>query len=383
MSPSSLLDPFPRLGGILAIETIWRTIYIVFQSGEMRETFKTKLLVLIASIKSICDKENRILDATGTFAPTNPLDHLKQSQWSTIADKNGRSKSRILLNSRLQSFDIEPLEGTDVQDKESLQGEVSKLVGDTLRGALSLTDSSLEESPNQLISFLNSTCKFSYIPLHKLDFGSESTLCILINLYHCLTQHALLVQGSPDRTSVSLHLRRCCYEIDGNAFSLADIEFMIRCNSSSPTHTKNTQFVLPPKGTLNRLRQEYGLAISDTRINFVLNCGMLPNPREVMILSSESIDNQLKQACVNFLRHNLTIDYKSNRIFLPKVTEIFKNDFDGSTSSIISYCLPFIDEKDKKLALCNYLKGDNSTKQLEVRFQPITWEYYTSLEAAN
>lgn len=394
VSPSYSFDPFPGMGGLLAIETMWKNHYITFQSREAKETFKVKLLAVLVSFKYTHDEENYDTHGSSSiFAPTNPLQLLKQSQWSPITNKNGTSQGRIILNSRLLSFDIDSTLGTDMHDQESLQHAVHAMVERTLRAALSLSIDSLDESPDLLISFLNITCTLSTLPLRLLDFSSESTLCILTNLYHCLTQHALLIQGAPHRNSVTQYLRRCCYEIDGDAFSLADLEFMIRCNSSLPNHVKNTkqtQFVLPPKSTMSRLRRDYGLRISDTRLNFVLNCGIHPNPCKVIILSPNRIDNQLKQACILFLRNSLTIDNESNRILLPKVTEVYKADFGGSITAIISFCLPFIDDKENKLALCNYLKGNDQsssgyTKQqhYEVKFQPTTWEYCTSLKPAN
>ena len=168
---------------------------------------------------------------------TDPLSLLAQNQWIPVSD-SGKLKRRRIFNARLMSFDI-PTVCSQNEGYECMTGEVAKFVENTLRSALSLSIDSLEEEPDNLKAFLNATCSFRTIPLRLLDMGSEETLCILLNLYQCLTQHALLIDGAPYRNSISQYMRTCCYEIDGDAFSLADLEFIIRNNMKPPTKTLN------------------------------------------------------------------------------------------------------------------------------------------------
>ena len=103
---------------------------------------------------------------------------------------------------------------------------------------------------------------------------------------------------------------------------------------------------------------------------------MISNPKMIQIFTSNTLEIAIKKACIMFLRNQLLIDKDMKRIILPKVTEVFKADFKGSPSSIVSFCLPYVEEKDKKSLLCEFLKNPN---QYLIRYQQTTWHYHLSL----
>lgn len=194
---------------------------------------------------------------------------------------------------------------------------------------------------------------------------------------------------------------RCyCYEIDGDVFSIAEIECIIRHSMSNVVNSKNTPFgILPSKLLQQRYRSAYGLSINDARVNFALNNGMLPNPSSVVVFNPLRLDHQLNIACELFLRHQLlTIEgeSKSKRtIVLPKVTDVYRNDFDGHSlhefpqippshknlASIISFCYAFMnDDEAIREQLSDFLKQCGSgSNDIHVKFQHVTWDFHSSL----
>lgn len=399
---SEQLDPFPGLGGILAIDCMWRSHYLVFVSVETKEKFKVQIAAALMT------------SSTGsTDLPSNPSLLFQENQWAPI-NSSSKSKKRAILNARLMSFDCslnvncadEQEEGdaehSDIGENEGTLGsKICQVVEDTLCLGLSLSTDSLEKAPDKLIAFLNATSAFRLLPLRSLDVRTDEAVCIFLNLYHCLVQHALLVEGAPNKRYLPHHMRRYCYEIDGDVFSIAEIECIIRNSMSSVASSKNSPFgILPSKHLQQRYRSAYGLFINDARLNFALNNGMVPNPSSIIIFNPSRLDHQLNIASKLFLRHQLAIegDSKSKRtIILPKVTEVYRNDFDGRSlndatqippshkylASIISFCCAFAnDDESVREQLAEYLKQCGShSNDMTAKFQHVTWDFHSSLTA--
>merc|ERR1719215_2305085 len=146
---------------------------------------------------------------TGSTAlPSNPSLLFQDNQWAPI-NSSSKSKKRAILNARLMSFDCslslnlncaeveqegDTSENCDVTENDATLGsKICQVVENTLRLGLSLSTDSLEKAPDKLIAFLNATSSFRLLPIRSLDFKTDEAVCIFLNLYHCLVQHALLV----------------------------------------------------------------------------------------------------------------------------------------------------------------------------------------------
>jgi len=200
------------------------------------------------------------------------LELYKINQWATLSVESGKEAHRVVLNSRLMAFDAPSLLPSN---SDNFSNDACKAVGGLLSCALDLTNYSLEERPQDLIAFLNKTCSLRHLSFRNLDLNSEEAMCIYINLYHCLTQHILIVNGCPtkgvfSRLSIIRHMRCFCYEIGEDVFSLAELDFIIRGSMTLPVHAKLSPFILPPKNLLRPYQKFYGLMFGDHRINFIL-----------------------------------------------------------------------------------------------------------------
>jgi len=99
-------------------------------------------------------------------------------------------RQRTILNGRRMAFDIEPAE---VDDNAEYLKQTSKFVADLLSMSLSFSFDSLEKNPDAFVKFHDATSKLRTISLNRIDLTSAESVCIFVNLYHCLLQHALLL----------------------------------------------------------------------------------------------------------------------------------------------------------------------------------------------
>ena len=99
-------------------------------------------------------------------------------------------RQRAILNGRRMAFDIEPIEAED--NREYLR-QTSDLVADLLSMSLSFSFESLEKDPDAFVKFHDATSRLRTISLQRLDLTSSEAVCIFVNIYHCLLQHALLL----------------------------------------------------------------------------------------------------------------------------------------------------------------------------------------------
>jgi len=99
-------------------------------------------------------------------------------------------------------------------------------------------------------------------------------------------------------------------------------------------------FVQAPKKSRVRYLT-YALGIIDPRVNFVL----AQNISSIPILTPVKLDEQLSMLSTTFLREEISVDLTKKIVTLPKVCEVFRNDFgDGDCLSCINYCFHHLDE---------------------------------------
>lgn len=83
------------------------------------------------------------------------------------------------------------------------------------------------------IVFLHMTAQLqrfdlSHIHTNEASLSSPELCCALLNLYHCMLLHALLVVGTPKSLLKWQSLyRSICYEAFGSVFCLAELEHCI------------------------------------------------------------------------------------------------------------------------------------------------------------
>lgn len=352
--------PMPGLH-MLAVDTLGRVYYLAFARESMRESF---LNILQNSV--FLAEESSQSNPVPTHDPQEAF-LLKSERWAGMQSKSAsKPHSRLILNARRMKFD-----GTDFMrraedEDEILHVRITKFMESTLRHALTLGPQSALGST---ISFLDMTCTFSSIPIHKLGAGDEA-LCFFINLYHCLVQHILLMLGPPTKSSLNSRMRLFCYEVGDDVFSLSEIEsYVIRGKLSRPTYSK-PPFVSGPKALHSN-----GLTTADYRVNFVLNQGFALNPPTVPILSPTSLDAQLHHVSAEFLTQ-VCVDYKKRIIYLPKICDVYRNDFgEGDNLTLAKYCLSFV--RVNWEAVNELLLSDEKPT---IKFLPLSMDFHSHLQ---
>jgi hypothetical protein len=88
------------------------------------------------------------------------------------------------------TFDIEPV---DVEDDVEYLRQTSQFVEDLLSTSLSFSLRSLEKDPDAFVKFHDATSMLRTLSLDRIRRSSAESVCIFVNLYHCLLQHALLL----------------------------------------------------------------------------------------------------------------------------------------------------------------------------------------------
>ena len=193
-------------------------------------------------------------------------------------------------------------------------------------------------------------------------------LILLINCILCI----LAVDGLPTKRSVA-HFKRCsCYEIGDSVFSLSELECcVIRGRTSRPSHIKSP-FVNVPKKSRS-YRQVYGLDATDFRINFILNNGDKSYPSKVPILTPQTMDDKMDISAFLFLMGSVKIDLDKRTVFLPKVCDVYRDDF-GDGLVCLSRCLIYLDTKSQ-LAIGGLLEGG----MVSVKFSRASNSFHSNL----
>lgn len=348
------MNPLPGLK-LIAIETVWRCHYLAFLDENTRDLFQSTLDGAILGYKSKNSSHTSNADAWTARIWQDFQPSISGYKWASLSlsKKSKRPKPRIVLNDRQMAFDCESFDQNGVE-RGQLQVIIATFVEDLLRQALSISLTNLEDSHSDFLVFLNNTSRLRKIPLSLLDMSSKQSCCIFINIYHCLLQHALITSGPPTKKSIGRFMRSHCYEIGDDVFSLSEIEsHVIRGNMSLPIQGKPPYVISPPGRSKDHL--VYALGVVDPRINFLLNSGDTSKPSHVPIMTTHNFEDNLNHYSKIFLRQHLSVDLSKKVIMLPKICEIYRDDFGGSSPlSICHYCLKFLDKSTLLLIeMCN------------------------------
>ena len=100
----------------------------------------------------------------------------------------------------------------------------------------SITDTSIQslENSDEFKQFENLTTEIQVLKVNGLSDNQK--IAFWVNIYNLLTLHAYISIGQPNSKQSWYYLQSCaCYEIDGNVYSLLDIEKSILRASMSPS----------------------------------------------------------------------------------------------------------------------------------------------------
>jgi len=389
---------------ILAIATAWQCHYVAFKDKEARESFRTQLDELIpkrSDVKIAVASEKELWRARfwqGFQDSVESESAVGRGKWAEVRSGK-RSISRSVLNGRRMDFDLDP-------NFLKEAGGLGQFVEELLETALSFSLSSLERDPERLVTFLDAVSHLRLVPIIDIDRRGVDAFCLFVNLYHCLFQHALLlaVNGPLHRRTVGHFMRASCYEIGGDIFSLAELQScIIRGNMSRAISPKPPYVDAPKKSDAYRF---YALEYTDPRVNFVLVCtvryllssflqcfitfahthprnascalqntGDVSCPKEVPILRPETVDEQLSAAAVLFLETQLTVDVIRRCVLLPKICEVYRNDFENDANSCLYFCSRYLEQATVN-ALKRMLREETT---LTIKYRNSADQYHTRL----
>lgn len=170
-------------------------------------------------------------------------------------------------------------------------------------------------------------------------------------------------------------MRTHCYEIGSDVFSLAELECcVIRGNSSQAYHPR-PPFVGAPKNS--RAHFCYALESFDPRINFILNTGNMANAASVPILKVDRLNEQLNSLSRSYMFRRLSVDTIKRSVTLPKVCDIFRQDF-GEAHVCLHYCLQFLSDDVQSMIIGMM---ENGQGPITIKYEQACDRFYTSLKA--
>mmetsp|Transcript_411 Transcript_411/g.432 ORF Transcript_411/g.432 Transcript_411/m.432 type:complete len:1353 (+) Transcript_411:82-4140(+) len=354
---------------ILAIETAWKCHYLAFVDESTRNNFRNLLNNVIFSLSDDLKQKD---EWQAHF--WQGFQHSAGSgKWAKIVSSK-KSHLRLLLNRRRMPFDCERFQWDGSTNSER---KIGQFVEDLLKTALSFSMETLENSPASFLRFQDKASRLQNLPIQKLIHSGKEALCICVNLYHCLLQHSLLLSLSgPTKKSVVTFMCTHCYEIGGDVFSLAELECcVIRGNLSNGIYIK-APFVRPPKKS--KAHYAYALDTVDPRINFLINTCDTSKSQKVPILSPSKMEEQFTAMSSLFLRKNCSIDVNKRVVSLPKICEVYRNDFgDGDSLALLHYCLQYMEEKDQA-TLTELIRCESGS--LSIKFEHSPDSFYSILK---
>ncbi|KAL7550235.1 hypothetical protein ACHAWF_013474 [Thalassiosira exigua] len=347
---------------MLAIDTAWKCHYLAFLDNAGRDYFLKRLneSMFYTNNEGQRDSSGKAAQEYESFRMSLEDSLTAVGKWRevSISKKGKQKKPRQILNARRMTFDLVSITDKEIASKGDCQNKVSEYAENLLRMALSFSPDAFDATDSSFIDFLDETSRLRTLPLDDIDLSSREAFCIFVNLYHCLLQHSLLlaVDGLPNKRSVT-HFKRCSsYEIGGDVFSLAELECcVIRGKTNRPTNVKPPFVDIAKKS--RPYRAMYSLGATDHRVNFILNNGDLAYPPAVPVLQPQTMDVQMDASASCFLKSRVKIDKRKKTVFLPKVCDVYRNDFGmGDGLVCLSQCLIYLDESEQ-LAIATLLEA--------------------------
>ena len=385
VDPTNALHPLPGVS-LLAIETAWRVSYIGFLDDATRSSFSDHLKAALFSSSNEARLEDDAYRAhLWQNVSSQSIAASGRGKWAPITSSK-RKQQRIILNGRRMGFDCAPFNAetrvTATENSVEVGGGLiekeEEFVESLLLKACSFTVEMLENQPRDFIDFLDATSRLISINLRDIDLSSDAAFCLVLNLYHCLLQHSLLlsIDGPPSKKTVGTFKRASCYEIGNDIFSLAELECcLLRGRTSKPSNARSP-YVEAPKASQSAYRH-YALGVTDPRINFVLHQGDFSSGSTVPVLTPEVMEEQLSAATSAFLSRQVKIYVNRRTIVLPKICDVYRQDFgSGDPYDCISFILQYMDEDSQDQIVELFTDETNAPS---IKYRPSQQSFVTNL----
>ncbi len=105
------------------------------------------------------------------------------------------------------------------------------------------------------------------------------------------------------------------------------------------------------------------------------NNGDTHYPAQVPVLTERTMDDQIDAACQNFLLNQVEIDTQKTTVVLPKVCDVYKNDFgNGDVIVCLSQCLQYLGDS-MQLSIAELLENG----MVSVKFRTPCDKFHTHL----
>eukprot|EP01041_Mallomonas_annulata_P003245 gene3245-6422_t len=356
---------------IIRLETMGKIHYLAFKDILIKEDFITCLLFQISRISG--SDNIHIPRGINRGDPRNDF-ILHNAKWTP--------NNRIILNARLFLFDNNSLDnyshftyeeslgshdsngnsscnsnnidnynhnscvnGNNDSNLEAGCGDGGESYWDFSSRLLRLVaalDPSCCDEPQSLIFFLNETVSLHRIDLSAIDYSSVSAVCFFVNIFHTLLLHARLLLNIPKGSNWGHFFSVVSYEIGSDVFSLQEIEqCILRGKLSLPSYIPQ---YWPCTLPLTDEHYKYSVLKSDQRMNFLINSGSISMPPIIFLVTPNTLFIKLRECSQLVLSHSIRIDNKKNIIILPKICEIYCNDFGGDPLTISKHCLRYLNQ---------------------------------------
>ncbi len=100
-------------------------------------------------------------------------------------------------------------------------------------------------------------------------------------------------------------------------------------------------------------------------------------PQEVPIFRSVTLEEQIETCSSTFLKSQVKIDKKKRTVFLPKVCDVYRNDFGmGDGLVCLSQCIKYLNDSDQ-LSIAELL--NDGVGSIAVKFQPSCEQFHANL----
>ena len=98
-------------------------------------------------------------------------------------------------------------------------------------------------------------------------------------------------------------------------------------------------------------------------------------PPTVPVLRASDLDHQLNVAAATYLKEEFAVDAKRRLVILPKICEVYKNDFGGDSMSCLRFCMGLLDEGTSSILRVMMMDEGN----LSIRYQHTADQFHTAL----
>jgi hypothetical protein len=139
------------------------------------------------------------------------------------------------------------------------------------------------------------------------------------------------------------------YEIGGDVFSLAELEYcVVGGKLEMPASIPRGWCAPPPSGDDHYV---YALQMVDRRVRLSLNSSSLSNSSVIYMFRPETMQATLESASLRLINTTIRIDLKKRTVLLPKVCDMYRNDFGGSSQEVLKTIVQFVDGDNKEKLL--------------------------------